>query len=75
MAPGLYDENWNLLCKWENIEIVKVFRGKKLQIDIHNPGHAESGCKKMIVNGTVMPGNYVPEDMLTDITQIEYYLS
>lgn len=61
--------------EWDNVEIVKEFRGKQLQITIYNPNHAESGCKKMVVNGEVMPGNYVPEDMLTNFTRIEYYLS
>ena len=61
--------------EWDNVEIIKEFRGKQLQISIHNPGHVESGCKKMVVNGKTMPGNYVSEDMLTDITKIEYYLS
>lgn len=61
--------------EWDNVEIIKEFRGKQIQITIHNPNHAESGCKKMVVNGEVMPGNYVPEDMLTNLTRIEYYLS
>ena len=61
--------------EWDNVEIIKEFRGKQLQITIHNPNHAECGCKKMVVNGEVMPGNYVPEDMLTNLTRIEYYLS
>ncbi len=61
--------------EWDNVEIIKEFRGKQLQITIYNPNHAESGCKKMVVNGEVMPGNYIPEDMLTNLTRIEYYLS
>lgn len=61
--------------EWESVEIQKEFRGKQLQIQIFNPEHAESGCKKMIVNGKEMSGNYLPEDILEETNKIEYYLS
>ena len=35
----------------------------------------QSGCKKMIVNGKEVEGNYVTEDMLTENTEIELYMS
>ena len=60
---------------WELVEINKEFRGKQLEIKIFNPNHAESGCKKMIVNGKEMPGNYIPDEELKKNTKIEYYLS
>ncbi len=68
IAPAIPEE-------WEHVEIQKVFRGKNLDIKIYNPEHAQSGCKKLIVNGNEMTGNYIPEDCLTENTRIEYYLS
>lgn len=61
--------------KWESFEIQKDFRGKHLHIVVNNPGHAESGCVKLIVNGTEMAGNYVPEDVLKEQNEIELIMS
>lgn len=61
--------------KWESFEIQKDFRGKHLHIVVNNPGHAESGCVKLIVNGTEMDGNYVPEDVLKEQNEIELIMS
>lgn len=60
---------------WESFEINKDFRGKHLHIMVKNPGHVESGCKSLTVNGQKMEGNYIPEALLTVQTEIELYLS
>lgn len=61
--------------EWESLEIEKDFRGKHLHIVIKNPNHAESGCKKLVVNGQEMDGNYIPDKMLTAQTEIELIMS
>ena len=61
--------------EWDGFEIEKDFRGKYLHIVVKNPGHAESGCKKMLVNGTEVEGNYIKEDMLAETNEIEYLMS
>ena len=61
--------------KWEEFEIKKNFRGSNLHIVVKNHGHVQSGCKKMIVNGKEVEGNYVTEDMLTGNTKIELIMS
>lgn len=60
---------------WESFEIEKDFRGKHLHIVVKNPGHVESGCKKLIVNGKEMEGNYIPADVMTEKTEVELYMS
>lgn len=55
---------------WEKFEIEKDFRGKHLHIVVNNPGHAESGCKKLIVNGNEVSGNYIPESLMKEQTEI-----
>ena len=42
-----------------------------MNIKIVNPNGKESGCAKMTVNGNQVSGNYVPEELLTDVTEIE----
>ena len=56
--------------EWKALEINKDFRGKKLHILVNNPDGKESGCKSLTVNGAEIPGNYVPETLLTDTTEI-----
>ncbi len=60
---------------WESFEIEKDFRGKHLHIVVNNPGHAESGCRKLIVDGKEMEGNYIPAELLKEQTEIELLMS
>lgn len=60
---------------WGEFEIKKKFRGKNLNIQVKNPNHVESGCAKLIVNGNEIQGNYIPENNMTDNTEIELYMS
>lgn len=60
---------------WESFEIEKDFRGKHLHITVKNPGHVESGCKKLIVNGKEMESNYIPEHMLAEENTVELVMS
>ena len=34
----------------------------------------ENGCERLMVNGTVVKGSYIPEDLLTDHAEIELTL-
>lgn len=60
---------------WEAFEIEKEFRGRHLHIQVKNPGHVETGCKKMIVNGKEMEGNYISEALLEEQTEIVLIMS
>ena len=60
--------------EWKTLEIRKDFRGKKLHIVVENPDGKESGCRRLTVNGSEVPGNYVPEELLTDTTEITLYM-
>ena len=55
---------------WDRFEIEKDFRGRKLHITIENPYGKESGFTTMTVNGKPCEGNYVPEALLTENTEI-----
>ena len=55
---------------WEILEIDKDFRGCHLHIVIRNGSHAESGCRKLTVDGKKMEGNYIPAGLLRDWTEI-----
>ena len=77
MRPDLYGLRIapSIPKEWEMFEIDKDFRGCHLHITVKNPGHAESGCKKLFVNGQEMKDNYIPQTVLTDETDIELIMS
>lgn len=68
LAPSIPEE-------WESFEIEKDFRGRHLHITVYNEGHVQSGCKKLLVNGKEMDGNYVPEEMLQGQNEVILYMS
>ena len=45
--------------EWDGFEVEKDFRGCHLHIKVQNPGHAESGFKKLTVNGEELKDNYI----------------
>lgn len=51
--------------EWNGFKIEKMFRGKKLYIDVKNPEHVESGVEKIILNDKEIEGNYIPADSLS----------
>lgn len=61
--------------EWDCFEVEKDFRGCHLHIMVRNPGHAETGCKELTVNGVRVEGNYIPAEMLEEKTEIEMYMS
>lgn len=56
---------------WDGFEIEKDFRGCHLHIVVKNPDHVESGCKSLLVNGQAVEGDYIPEGLLSEQTEIE----
>ncbi|MDE7323505.1 MAG: N,N'-diacetylchitobiose phosphorylase [Lachnospiraceae bacterium] len=60
---------------WEQFEIDKDFRGSRLHITVKNPGHVESGCKSLKVNGQEMQGNYIPAKILAKENEVELFMS
>ena len=55
---------------WDGFKIHKLFRGKKLNIDIQNPNHVQCGVKAMTVNGKQIEGNFLPAESLADVNEI-----
>nr|WP_027871516.1 glycosyl hydrolase family 65 protein [[Eubacterium] cellulosolvens] len=68
IAPSIPSE-------WDSFTIDKDFRGCHLHITFRNEGHVESGCRSMKVNGKEVEGCYVPAELLTEQTEIEYVMS
>lgn len=56
---------------WDGFEADKDFRGSHLHIVVKNPGHKESGCQTLRVNGKEMESNYIPAGVLGKENEIE----
>ena len=67
VAPAIPSE-------WENLTIEKTFRGKQLHIQIQNPDHKESGLTALFVNGDKLEGDFIPETLMTESTDILYVM-
>ena len=60
--------------KWDGVKIEKNFRGKKLNINIDNSAHVQSGVKEITLNGEKLSGNYIPADKLKDVNEVNVVL-
>ena len=56
--------------QWKQLEMNKIFRGKKLHIMVANPSGKESGCTSLILNGQKLSNAYIPEKLLLDENDI-----
>lgn len=63
LAPAIPKE-------WDSFTMEKDFRGHRLHICVENPGHHESGCRSLTLNGQAMPYNYIPASALRDENDI-----
>lgn len=62
-------------AEWEYFEIEKDFRGCHLHITVRNPGHVQSGCRKLVVDGREMEDSYIPAELLKGQAEIELLMS
>ena len=59
---------------WKELELWKSFRGRELHITVRNPEGKESGCRRLLLNGAEMRDAFLPEELLTEHSEIELLL-
>ncbi len=57
--------------RWDRLKIHRRFRGKSLQIMIHNPEGSQYGVAYLLLNGERINGNFIAADMLQEENEIE----
>lgn len=62
-------------AEWERFEMQKDFRGKHLNIVVKNPGHKESGFKRLMLDGKEIEGNYILAELLGEESEIVLEMS
>ena len=55
---------------WGGMNIDKVWRGKRLRIEVLNPQHKQSGCSSLTLNGIALDGNRLLEEDLIDDNKV-----
>jgi N,N'-diacetylchitobiose phosphorylase len=56
--------------EWKELEIEKVFRGRKFNIKIQNFDGKENGFREFYVNGEKFEKNYIAEDKMKAVNEI-----
>ena len=56
---------------WKEFKVTRVFRGRKLAITVRNPAGAQKGVKKLVLNGALLEGNFIPAETLLAENQVE----
>ena len=56
-------------AQWDGYTVERIYRGRKLTIEVRNPSHVQHGVAEMLVNGTPMDlgsGAILTDEMLGD---------
>lgn len=56
---------------WKSFEVTRIFRGKKLHIEVSNPKGVEKGVNRILLNGGQMRENFIPIDCMKDVNQVK----
>jgi cellobiose phosphorylase len=56
---------------WKEFKMTRVFRGKKLTVEVRNPAGAQKGVKKLVLNGKQLEGNFIPAEQLLAENHVE----
>lgn len=59
---------------WDGFRARRVFRGKTLEIRVHNPNHVQRGVSRLLLNGEALAGNLIPFAQMKDENQVEAWL-
>lgn len=55
---------------WPGFTATRLFRGKRLEIEVRNPDHVCRGVRSLTLNGQPLPDAFVPAEMLGDVNII-----
>ncbi len=56
---------------WESLNVTRIFRGKKVNIQVDNRNGVQKGVKKMVVNGREVDGQKIQAHHLKEKNEVE----
>jgi cellobiose phosphorylase len=51
---------------WKGFTVTRVFRGKKVRVEVQNPAGVQKGVLKLVLNGEPLEGNFIPAGKLAE---------
>ena len=55
---------------WKAFTVTRIFRGRKVSIEVRNPDGVEKGVRKLVLNGEPLEGNLIPAAKLGSENQV-----
>jgi cellobiose phosphorylase len=59
---------------WKGLTIEKMFRGKKLNVEVINESGSSKGAKRVVLNGEELCGTVIPFDKLGGDNCVKVYM-
>ena len=51
---------------WKGFAVTRMFRGKKVRVEVRNAAGVQKGVKSLVLNGETLQGNFMPAAKLAD---------
>jgi cellobiose phosphorylase len=61
-------------ARWDGFSVSREFRGKQIEIEVHNPKHVCSGVTRLCLNSEEIENNTIPINKLSDINKVEVWM-
>jgi cellobiose phosphorylase len=55
---------------WKGFTVTRVFRGKKVRVEVQNQAGVQKGVKRLVLNGEKLEGNFIPAEKLAEENQV-----
>ncbi|MGD0668555.1 MAG: N,N'-diacetylchitobiose phosphorylase [Bryobacteraceae bacterium] len=55
---------------WKGFTVTRVFRSKKVLVEVRNSGGVQKGVRTLVLNGEPLEGNIIPAEKLTDESRV-----
>jgi cellobiose phosphorylase len=59
---------------WDGFKVRRMFRGKEMLIEVHNPDHVSHGIRRITINGQEVVGNLINANLLQPTNTIEVWM-
>ena len=55
---------------WKGFTVNRVFRRKNVSVEVQNPAGVQKGVRKLVLNGEMLEGNFIPAGKLADQNRV-----
>jgi cellobiose phosphorylase len=55
---------------WKGFTVTRIFRGKKVRVEVQNPAGVQKGVRKLVLNGELLEGNFIPAGRLAEENRV-----